>query len=58
MKHGRSCTEIEIKAGSGLALAATITTMRDTTIETVVETSTESTDLTAAISTIIELAVA
>ena len=58
MKHGRAaCIPIEIKAGSGLALAATVTTMGETVIRSEIETMTDSTDLTAAIASIIELAV-
>ena len=51
------CPPPKIKSGSGLALAATVTTMRDTTIETVIETSTESEDLIGFIFTAVDLAV-
>ena len=57
MKEVKYCIPIEVKSGSGLALAATITTIKDTKIETVVETKTDSNDLVAPISTIIELEV-
>ena len=57
MKEVKYCIPIEIKSGSGLALAATVTTMGDTTIKSKIETMTDSTDLTASISTIIDLAV-
>ena len=57
MKHGRECIPIKIVAGSGLALAATVSTIGDTVIRTVITQGTDSEDLIAAITTTIGLAV-
>lgn len=58
MKQGKAgCIPIEVRSGSGLALAATVATMGDTIIQSEVEVTTDSTDLDAAIVTVIDLAV-
>ena len=49
---------IEIVAGSGLTLKATVVTFGNPVIQSKIETNTDSEDLDAAIATVIDLAVA
>lgn len=58
MKQGKAgCPRIEIKAGSGLILMTTVSTLKNPSLETVVEVVTDSEDFTGTISTILETVV-